>query len=176
MDGLSLFSKREVFCCAANASTEQRFFSTPVVVSFCFLVRFCDSGNSSNLLTHLRESSSQDRVDDFRREICSSFVLKICLETYWLQYILSSGYASSYIRYGLVARISRSHTVFSVTQLGPRRPGFNSPCRNILLLVDRTTRLFCVFRRFLSTMSPRKMILFVIIIEDEICEMELSIV
>jgi hypothetical protein len=34
------------------------------------------------------------------------------------------------IRYGLVARISRSHTVFFVAQLGPRRPGFNSPCRN----------------------------------------------
>jgi hypothetical protein len=33
------------------------------------------------------------------------------------------------IRYGLVARISRSHTVFFATQLGPRRPGFNSPCR-----------------------------------------------
>jgi hypothetical protein len=91
-------------------------------------------------------------------------------------YIRTSGSASSHIRYGLVARISRSHTVFSVTQLGPRRPGFNSPCRNFLLLVDRTTRLFCAFRRFLSTMWPRKMILFVIIIEDEICGMELFIV
>jgi hypothetical protein len=40
------------------------------------------------------------------------------------------------IRYGLVARISRSQTVFLITQLGPRRPGFNSPCRNQFLLVS----------------------------------------
>ena len=41
------------------------------------------------------------------------------------------------IRYGLVARISRSQTVLTTTQPGPRRPGFNSPCRNLLLFLVR---------------------------------------
>jgi hypothetical protein len=52
------------------------------------------------------------------------------------------------IRYGLVARISRSHTVLSKEQLGPRRPGFNSPCRktfscSLLMFSIIQNVLFC---------------------------------
>ena len=69
------------------------------------------------------------------------------------------------IRYGLVARISRSQTVLTTTQPGPRRPGFNSPCRNLLLfchadcsrsfvMVDMQEKLFLWLSERLGSRFP----------------------
>ena len=67
------------------------------------------------------------------------YVNPICLILKTKHYILYNRKCLHQIRYGLVARISRSQTVVScIQQPGPRRPGFNSPCRKFYFYTSLT--------------------------------------